>query len=345
MRSRQGIFIVLLLVFLISLESCREVGEECLIELPGESLLDVPVGFPPIPFPEDNQLTFERWELGKKLFYDPVLSIDSSLSCGSCHHAHLGFGDDFAFSPGVKNRPGVRNASPLVNLAYHPYYLREGSLPTLEMQVLVPIQEENEFAHNIVLIAEQLKNIPTYVEMSQAAYAREPDAFVITRAISTFERTLISGNSPFDHWKYQGCQNALSPSQHRGADLFFSEEIGCSNCHDGVNLTNYEFANNGLYDTYADPGRMRFTNDPGDSALFKVPTLRNIAVTAPYMHDGSLLSLHDVVEHYNSGGSIHGNKSAFIRPLNLSQKEKNDLVSFLESLTDTEFLNNPLFIE
>lgn len=286
-----------------------------------------------------------RWELGKKLFYDPVLSVDSTVSCGSCHKANLAFSDDQAFSPGVEDRPGTRNVPPLTNLAYYPYFTREGGVPTLEMQILVPIQEENEFDHNIVYISEKLMADEEYVRMSYAAYDRPPDHFVITRALSMFERLLISGNSPYDQWRYQGDEAALSTAQLRGKDLFFSERSQCFQCHDGINLTTHAFTNNGLYEEYPDPGRQRLTGLESDRARFKVPTLRNIALTAPYMHDGSMGSLAEVVEHYSGGGANHPNKSSLIQPLNLTPSEKSDLVAFLESLTDLEFVSNELFTE
>jgi cytochrome c peroxidase len=331
------------LVLLLLTSRCREA--DLIYPQPGgmDDLTAAPAGFPPIPFPPDNQFSQARWELGKQLFYDPVLSIDSTLSCASCHKIALSFSDDVALSPGVHNRPGTRNASPLINLAYSPYILREGSLPSLEMQILVPIQEENEFAHNIVDIAEQLKLNPEYVRMSQEAYNREPDAFVITRSISTFERTLVSGNSPYDQYQYQDRPNALNYSQKQGMELFFSEKTNCSNCHSGINLTNYLFENNGLYEVYNDEGRMRFSNDSSDLARFKVPTLRNIALTAPYMHDGSFSTLEEVVEHYNRGGFDHPSKSPLIRPLALTNLEKKDLVNFLEALTDLEFVTDSRF--
>jgi cytochrome c peroxidase len=338
-------FFPLLVLAALLCSHCREADALCSPEESAFSLTRAPEGFPPIPFPPDNEFTQARWELGKRLFYDPVLSIDSSISCGSCHHVALGFADDRALSPGVENRPGTRNASALINLAYQPYFLREGSLPTLEMQVLVPIQEENEFAHNIVDIAGQLQLDSSYLRMSMEAYGREPDAYVITRSIGTFERTLVSGDSPWDRWMYQDCKTALSPQQNRGRILFFSDQTNCSQCHSGLNFTNYAFENNGLYRDYADPGRMRFTNDSSDLAKFKVPTLRNIAVTAPYMHDGSLSSLEEVVEHYNSGGKGHVNQNALVHPLRLTDGEKRDLVSFLEALTDPGFLSNQAFAE
>lgn len=345
MKRHFGFQIMAFLVLLLLTSRCRKADPLC-PEAGGEDRLTAaPVGFPPIPFPLDNQFTQARWDLGKRLFYDPVLSIDSTLSCGSCHKIAQSFSDDVALSQGVENRPGTRNASALINLAYYPYILREGSLPTLEMQVLVPIQEENEFAHNIVDIAEQLKLNDEYVAMSLAAYNREPDAFVITRAISTFERTLVSGNSAFDKYQFQNCNTALNYSQKRGMSLFFSDRTNCSNCHSGINLTNYAFENNGLYETYDDEGRMRFSNDSSDLARFKVPTLRNIALTAPYMHDGSLATLEDVVEHYNQGGVDHPSKSTLIRPLTLTNNEKQDLINFLNALTDHDLVNNSMFMQ
>lgn len=306
-------------------------------------LTKAPVGFPAIPFPEKNQFSYDKWLLGRKLFFDPILSIDSSLSCASCHQPSKGFADDKATTPGVFQRPGKRNAPTLTNVAYNPIFLTEGSLPTLEMQILVPIQEHNEFNHNIVAIAEHLNKIPAYVALSKQAFDRLPDAFVITRAIATFERTLVSGNSKFDHAKTGGELHALAPKEALGEALFYSERTNCSSCHSGFNFTNYSFQNNGLAEKYTDEGRFHFTKDSCDMNLFKVPTLRNIALTAPYMHDGSLQTLEEVVEHYNSGGANHPQKSNMLKPLNLSKTEKAALVAFLHTLTDQSFATNPMW--
>lgn len=319
------------------LASCQR-QEVCLT--PARGLTEAPAGFPEIPFPADNEFTQARWELGKKLFYDPILSIDSTISCGSCHATQLAFADDLAFSPGVENRPGTRNAPSLGNVAYHPYLLREGSNATLEMQILVPIQEHNELAHNIVDIALQLQEIPEYVAMSQAAYGRDPEPYVITRSIATFERTLITGNSSYDLYVNTSCENAFSEEEIRGMELFLSDKTNCADCHGGFNFTEYAFENNGLYIEYSDPGRFRFTGDSTDLARFKVPSLRNAGLTAPYMHDGSLPSLEAVVEHYNAGGAGHRNQSPLVRPLALSEQEKADLVAFLRSLTDWDFASD-----
>lgn len=310
---------------------------------PVEPLLAVPPGFPAPVFPAGNELTPARWALGKRLFYDPVMSVDSALACASCHHAARAFSDTVAFSPGTAGRPGTRNAPTLANIGYHPYFTREGGVPTLEMQILVPIQEHNEFDFNILLIADRLLRDTSYVRMSREAYDRDPDAFVITRSIGCFERTIISGQSRYDQYFFQGKNDALLPAEKRGMELFFSEKTNCSQCHSGFNFSNYAFENNGLYSDYPDPGRYRLTKLESDRARFKVPTLRNVALTAPYMHDGSLNTLKAVVTHYNSGGQPHPNKSVLVRPLGLTPAEQADLVAFLQSLTDEPFVNNPKF--
>lgn len=325
-----------LVIFSFSIISCSLFNSRT-----NKIISQVPNSFPEVIYPEGNEYTKERWELGKKLFYDNILSIDSSISCASCHKPEFAFSDNRALSPGVFNRPGKRNAPSLTNVAYHPYFLREGGVPTLEMQVLVPIQEENEFNHNIVEIGKLLKQIPEYVKLSKIAYNREPDYFVITRALGVFERTLISGNSKYD--KYLKKEIDLTATEKEGMDLFFSNKTSCSSCHSGFNFSNYSFQNTGLYNEYNDIGRMRFTKDSSDLSLFKVPSLRNIEVTGPYMHDGSINTLEQVVEHYNSGGHTNSNKSKLIKPLQLTKEEKQSLVAFLKTLTDEEFISNQKF--
>lgn len=305
--------------------------------------MEIPKGFDDIEFPEDNAFTQARWALGKRLFYDPIMSIDSTISCASCHNSALAFSDDVALSVGVGKRLGTRNAPTLANVAYHPYFTREGGVPTLEMHILVPIQEHNEFDFNIVLLAERLQSDSIYVQMAKAAYDREPDAFVITRSLACFERSLISGYSRYDHYEHYDDKRALNQTEVNGMALFFSSKTNCSQCHGGFNFTNYAFENNGLYETYEDVGRFRFTGKDADIARFKVPTLRNIERTAPYMHNGSIETLEAVVEHYNSGGKNHPQKSSLIYPLNLTEKEKVELLAFLHALTDDAFVTNALF--
>ena len=336
-------YFTILLLSVVTFFGCQKDGEPPETPLRFPALTEVPEGFPAVAYPEGNAHTEARWALGKKLFFDPVLSADSSISCASCHAPQLAFSDDKAVSLGVENRPGRRNSPTLANVAYHPYFTREGGVPTLEMQVLVPLQEHDEFDFNIVAAAERLQQIPEYAEMSQTAYARAPDAFVITRALACFERSLLSGDSPYDRYFYQNKYNALTAAQERGMTLFFSEKTGCADCHGGFNFTDYSFKNNGLYAEYADAGKFRLTGEEADKGVFKVPTLRNIALTAPYMHDGSLRTLDEVIEHYNAGGKTHPNRAESIRPLDLTAAEKEDLLAFLRSLTDLTFINNPLF--
>lgn len=306
-------------------------------------LMELPVGFPPMSIPDSNAFTLERWSLGKRLFFDPILSSSNQVSCASCHKPEIAFSDNVALSIGDMNSLGTSNSPTLTNIGYNPYFTRAGGVPTLEMQILVPIQEHNEFNSNILDIAEELNHDSSYIKQSLDAYNRIPDPYVITRAIANFERSLISGDSKFDHYFYQGINNLMNESELRGYQLFTSTKANCSSCHSGFNFTNYSFQNNGLYEVYADSGRMRLTKLESDRALFKVPTLRNIELSAPYMHNGSLNTLEEVVEHYNSGGKPHPNKSNLITPLNLTYQEKKDLVAFLKTLTDYHFINNKNF--
>lgn len=340
--SRQYLIIFIGLCFLQPALSagCRKPAQPA---VPETDLMAVPQGFPAMTVPQDNAFTPARWQLGKKLFYDKSLSVTNTISCASCHHSALAFSDSVALSAGVNGAAGTSNAPTLTNIGYHSSYTRAGGVPTLEMQVLVPIQEHNEFNTSILDIAAKLAADGTYQSMAQQAYNRNLDAYAITRALACFERSLISGNSRFDQYQYQGKSTALSAQELQGMQLFFSDRTNCSGCHGGFNFTNDQFENNGLYLNYADSGRMRFTHLESDRARFKVPTLRNIALTAPYMHDGSINSLEEVIEHYNSGGVAHPNKSALIKPLQLSTAEKASLVAFLKSLSDYTFISNKNF--
>ncbi len=306
-------------------------------------VLHIPAGFPQPEIPADNTLTRSRIALGKRLFNDPILSSDRTRSCGSCHFPHLAFSDSTAVSFGIQQRAGVRNSPSLANVIYQKRLLREGGVPTLEMQVLVPVQEHNEFDYNLLAVAERMQHIPDYVEAAQFCYGRNPDPYVITRAIAAYERTMISGDSPFDRWFYQGNNNALSERAKRGYDLFQSERLNCAACHSGFLFTSQEFANNGLYEVYADSGRIRLTGLEADRDLFKIPSLRNVGRTAPYMHDGKIAALDAVIDHYQTGGKTNPHKSPLLKPFSLSPQERDDLLAFLNSLTDETFINNPAF--
>jgi cytochrome c peroxidase len=303
-------------------------------------VLVLPNGFPEPYIPLDNKLTQSRVELGRQLFFDVRLSRNNSLACASCHNPKLAFTDGSKLSIGNKGELLSRNAPTLTNIAYQDSgLLFDRGVPTLEMQILVPIQEHKEFDFNIHLIAERLKKDTSLQNLSIKAYHSEITPFVITRAIAAFERTLISGDSPYDKFN-NGDSTALTNEQQLGMTLFFNT-LNCTECHSGFNFTNNSLQNNGLY-TYPyplDSGRMRVTALEEDRDLFKVPTLRNISVTAPYMHDGSIPNLEGVIEHYNSGGHEHSNKSGKLTPLELNSDEKRQLILFLETLTDTSFIN------
>ena len=296
--------------------------------------------FPIVKHPNGNELTAQRVHLGRLLFYDPILSSDSTVSCASCHQQAFAFADTLPISFGVEQRLGTQNAPSLTNIAYAPSLTRAGGVPTLEMQVLVPIQETHELDFNIVLAGRRLAKDSAYTALSLAAYNRTPDPFVITRSLAAFERTLLSNNSPYDQYYYHNNKRALTKAAKRGMQLFMSERTRCSTCHTPPHFSNFAFENNGLYEVYADSGKMRLTNKEADRAMFKVPSVRNIGVTAPYMHNGSVATLEAVITHYNEGGKAHKHKNKAIQALHLTTREQKDLIAFLEALTDEHFLSN-----
>jgi len=301
-------------------------------------ILQIPKGFPEPIIPTESELTVSRVELGKKLFFDNIMSRDSTLSCASCHMPEFAFTDRRTKGIGIRNQLVSRNTPTLTNIVYSDKFLLDGVNPSLETQIMVPIHEKNEFDFHILLIAERMKKDPEYILLSREAYDSEPTPYVITNSIAAFERTLLSGNSSFDKYNFQEQEEALSASAKRGLSLF-EDKLYCSQCHSGFNFTNYALENNGLYLNYQDSGRFRMTGVDKDLSLFKVPTLRNIAVTYPYMHDGSIDNLEDVIKHYESGGMNHINKSRIIKPFSLSLQEREDLIAFLNSLTDSIFLS------
>jgi cytochrome c peroxidase len=299
-----------------------------------EFILTLPKGFLYPTIPTDNTLTKNKIELGKLLFFDPILSKDSTKSCASCHLHDVFFSDTSRLSFGINNRIGTRNAPSLINVAYQPYMFWDGGNPTLEQQVLGPISNHLEFDFDVYKIIDRLIKHPTYPALFKKAYNQEPTVFSLTRAIACFERTLIGGTSRYDTYIQNKDSSALSNSEKNGLNLFFSEKAECFHCHQGFLFTDLSFRNNGLATVYADSGRARITQVPSDIGKFKVPSLRNVEKTPPYMHDGSLNTLEDVVNHYASGGANHPNKSPVIQPLTLTTKEKTDLINFLKSLTD-----------
>ncbi len=299
----------------------------------------VPPGFPEIVYPTDNRPTEERVELGRLLFHDVRLSRDQSISCATCHIQEHAFAEPKAVSEGVDGTAGFRNSPSLANIAWHPRLFMDGGVPTLELQVLAPFDNHAEFDASITEVSDELRHDETLNRLAQKAYGREFDPYVMTRALAAFERTLISGNSKWDRY-LNGNARALSDEEKAGMDLFFSPRTQCSTCHSDVLMTDFSFRNIGLYSDYADEGRQRVTTFEEDNGKFKVPSLRNVALTAPYMHDGSVESLQSVVAHYNGGGEDHPAKDSLIEPLNLSLTEQAQLVAFLEALTDETFVTN-----
>ncbi len=330
------IHLLSLIVVVLNCFSCKNDDnnktEDALYEL------EIPLGFPAFSIEEDKPITNLRVELGRMLFFDPVLSRDSSISCASCHQPQHFFTDGLAISKGIEDREGFRNTPSLANLIYSPVIFSDGGTDNLELQVLAPIEDHNEMDFNIVDAANRIANIDKYRELSLCAFDRKPDPFVITRSIAAFEKTLLSGNSPYDQYEFQGNLNALSEEEIRGKELFFSDKAKCTSCHSGHLFSNFSFENIGLYQEYEDIGRARITFLFSDEGKFKVPSLRNVAATPPYMHDGSKASLAEVIEHYSTGGAGHPFQSTLVNPLNLTDQEKSDLEVFLKALTDSTWV-------
>ena len=300
-----------------------------------EDVRDVPSHFPAMPAEEDNALNEAKWELGRHLFFDERLSDDGAVSCASCHIPSHAFAQNLAVPEGSDGVAGTRNAPALMNMAWQPAFHREGGIHSLEAQVLAPIQEPTEFNRDVVELVDALALDPQYQHWSEQAFERPFDAYVLTRSIAAFERTLVSGTSMYDAW-LQGDENALSDAELRGLELF--ESLECMGCHSGVFLTDFQSHNTGLYAEYQDPGAYRLTLDSLDFGAFKTPSLRNVAETAPYMFDGSMPTLEDVIDHYASGGANHVNQDPRVRPRTISSQDKADLIAFLRALSDPSFV-------
>lgn len=304
--------------------------------------------------PSNNLLTEEGVALGKKLFFDTLLSEDNSTSCASCHSPQYAFSDSSPFSNGINNQTGTRNSMPLFNLAWNfeERFFWDGHIFSLEQQALEPVTQANELGNTSWDdVEDRLQNNDEYPELFRRAFKTSTiTRDLVTKAIAQFERTLVSGNSKFD--QYTLGEVTLTPEELDGLDIFMTETRGdCFHCHGNPNnplWTDNDFHNNGLDAAFADLGLGAFTGDPGDNGKFKSPSLRNLAYTAPYMHDGRFTSLDEVLNHY-SEGLIN---SPTIDPLmkkvdqggvQLSTQEKANLKAFLLTLSDPEFLNNPEF--
>lgn len=313
--------------------------------------LIIPPGMPKMTIPPENPMTMEGVALGRKLFYDPILSADSTQACASCHRQSWAFTDStLQFSLGITGAHGVRNAMPLFNLGWQTNFFWDGGAANLESQVIGPITnplEMNELLPNIVV---KLNRHPEYPGLFRAAFGL-PDTAAITipmlmRAVAQFERTIISADSRYDRWK-QG-KATLTDAELRGLALFENPEKGdCNHCHvTGSTFSDFVYRNNGLDSFSTDGGRYRITLLESDRGKFKTPSLRNIALTAPYMHDGRFKTLDEVLEFYNSGfhysPTLDPNLEHAVKG-RLSAQDKADLAAFLNTLTDPALLLDPDF--
>lgn len=292
-----------------------------------------------IPNDSINKHSQAAIDLGRHLFYDVALSRDSSISCASCHHQSRAFSDPVSLSKGVNGKIGNRNALPLFNLVYYPLLFWDGSVSSLEKQVQIPIHDTMEMNFSLVEAVERFEKNSKYQELAQKAYNRSVDMYVITRAIAAFERTIISSNSRYDVY-IQGDTSALTAEEKLGKSLFNSKRLKCAECHTPPLFTNLEFRNNGAFQSYLDSGRVGFTMRPEDKNLFRVPTLRNIALTGPYMHDGSYETISEIIESYKNGGYSSPERDSLIAGFEVSLHEEMALVAFLKSLTDSTLITN-----
>ncbi len=299
--------------------------------------LSVPAHFPAMKYPAANQPTEARVALGKRLFFDRSLSLDSSVSCHTCHLPELAFTDGRSRSIGIHGRLGKRNAPSLLNAGYLDLLNKDGGVKKLDLQALVPIEDENEMGIPILSLSKRLKTHVEYQAMAKAAYDQEMNPAVISKSLASFVRTLISCDSPYDKY-LRGDPPEMSESAQRGLTLFESKRLNCTACHSGFNLTNNAFENNGLYEDYADLGRALITLDSLDEGKFRVVSLRNISITAPYMHDGSLPTLDAVISHYERVGyQPRSHQSKKLGKFTLTGQERQDLIAFLKALTDAMF--------
>lgn len=333
---------------------------------------DLPAGWPQPAVPADNPMSADKVALGRALFYDTRLSENGTQACATCHEQAHAFADTRPRAVGSTGERHPRGSMSLVNMAYASTLTwANPSLRRLEEQALVPMFGEQPIELGLKrdrpAFRDRLRAVPAYQRGFAAAFGSTPDPFTvdnITRALASFERSIISARSPYDRYS-DGDERAISPAAQRGEALFFSPRLGCFRCHGGFTFSQpAEFAgrsevergeaplfqNNGLYAYTGSlsnpgdhPGIFALTALPLDLGKYKPPTLRNIAVTAPYMHDGSLATLDAVLDHYASGGREHPTKSTIVRGFSLTAGERGDLLAFLNALTDAELLRDPRF--
>lgn len=299
-----------------------------------------PLGLPPVRWPAENPYSRRKAELGRMLFFDKRLSSDGTVACASCHDPARAFTDHRPVTPGIAKRKGRRNAPAVLNRAYSEEQLWDARAASLEEQAKGPLADRAEMtaeatpdaAHRTCV--ERVRAIPGYRRLFRGAFGTEEFGIDhVSRALATFERTLFSGNAPYDRYQ-AGDRSAMTPSQVRGQELFFGKAL-CSACHSGPNFTDEIPANTGVGQRQPRPdrGRLEITHHEWETGFFKTPTLREVARTAPYMHDGSIKTLEKVVEHYDRGGGKNSHLDERLVPLHLTAVEKRDLVAFLRALS------------
>ena len=343
-------------LFFLILSSCsKKESEEEYTPIPVE--LNIPKLFKeklinPV-IPANNPLTEEGIALGKKLFFDKILSKDNSQSCATCHDPKRAFTDETRFSDGVDGQFGKRNSMPLFNLAWNfgERFAWDGKELSLERQALEPVRNPIEMHSKWINVAEKLQNHSEYPLLFKRAFGTSTiDSTLVTKAIAQFERTLISGNSKFD--KYLNGEVQLTTNELNGFNVFMDETRGdCFHCHGTDNnplWTDNKFHNNGLDATFTDKGFGAVTGNPADDGKFRSPSIRNLKFTAPYMHDGRFATLEEVIEHYSTGLKASPTIDPLMKKVNqggvnLSTQDKADLKAFLLTLTDNDFVNNPAF--
>jgi cytochrome c peroxidase len=332
---RFAIIMILIATGLLSHVTCAEVVAVDDSQPVARGVDEIPLGLDPIrAVPADNPLTVGKAMLGRQLFFDTRLSADGTISCATCHDPKHGFSNDKRVAEGILGKRGVRNVPTLLNRAYGTFFFWDGRASSLEMQALEPLENPREMGNDLASVLRYLQSSPSYRKSFEVNFADGVTAINLGRALATFERTLVLGSSRVDYFRIGEVQ-ALNEGQRHGLWLFESR-AGCWRCHSGQNFTDEAFHNTGVSwgKLPADPGRFVLTKNETDRGRFKTPTLRGLVWTAPYMHDGSISSLEEVVDFYDRGGVKNPNLDSFIVPLTLTKEEKADLVAFLKGLSE-----------
>jgi cytochrome c peroxidase len=300
---------------------------------PRLSLEAIPLGLGPRPAAPDNQLSAERVHLGRKLFFDPILSADNTVACASCHRPERGFASGEARPLGIRGQRTRRKPPTLFNRAYGTAFFWDGRDTSLESQALRPIEDPAEMGAKLPQVVRRLDGDREYHRLFAAAFDDGVTAANLGKALAAFERVLLRGDSPIDRFRERGEHAALTPAQRHGLWLYESK-ARCWRCHGGANFSDEQFHNTGVSwgKEPLDLGRFTVTGREADRGKFKTPTLRGVRLTGPYMHDGSLATLEAVVDFYNRGGGANPQRDPLLAPLGLSAGEMRDLVAFLRAL-------------